>query len=80
MENCFYWRDPAHSARAGLHDLLRSTLLRIGLREVRSGVGARVYVCSIGLSLQRQLKASFQVSPLESVVLVLQKQHHVFAG
>ena len=36
MENCFYWRDPGHSARAGLHDLLRSSLQRIGIREVRS--------------------------------------------
>ena len=34
MENCFYWRDPAHSARAGLHDLLRGSLRRIGIREV----------------------------------------------
>ena len=34
MENCFYWRDPAHSARAGLHDLLRSSLRRVGIREV----------------------------------------------
>ena len=34
MENCFYWREPSQSARAGLHDLLRSSLRRIGLREV----------------------------------------------
>ena len=28
MENCFYWKDPSQSARAGMHELLLKLLPR----------------------------------------------------